>query len=441
MRAIILFFFYYGSVAYTIINPTYGLLFFIHITIFRPESLVWGNVIFGRLHLITALTVLISYIVQNFIKSDNHKLGVYQKVNLWLLFCFSLWLIIISLLAEFSVQISLNKAFDFIKIFIICLLFANLINTEFKIQAYIWVVTLSFGLLGFWGALQGFAGNPRLDTLWPGGSNFAAAQFALFAPLALTKSFDPNLPIKYKIVFIFCFVSMVICCIYTDSRGGILGVLIGISICISYVKNRIKILVAIITMSLIFSPLIPSHYTERIASIFAEKENRDESASSRFVLWGIALRIWSDHPVAGVGLENFSPVKEAYADKFSDLISEDMFLLIFNRPRYPHGLYPGMMAETGIVGLLLFLMLLSRNILCRFPDQFVRNENHYPLYQQAWGARAGLVGFSVSAIFGDFQYIETFYFHLFFVGAVREYADSAVRDIGKDIHGYKLKIQ
>ena len=59
MRTAVLFIIYYGSVFYGIINPLFGLLFFVHITIFRPEALVWGNVMFGRLHLITAVCIII----------------------------------------------------------------------------------------------------------------------------------------------------------------------------------------------------------------------------------------------------------------------------------------------------------------------------------------------------------------------------------------------
>lgn len=428
MRAIVLLCIYYGCVVYALVNPVFGLLFFIHITILRPESLVWGNLMFGRLHLFTGLSVLIGYLVhQKFRKGilDEN----YQKVNIRVFVFFVCWLFIVSILAEESVDLSLDKAIEVLKVCTVCYLFAKLVTTEWRFQAYIWVISVSFGLLGFWGTLQGLAGNPRLDTLWPGGSNYIAAQFALIAPFTFTKLFDAGVSFRCKVILVICAASMITCSIYTDSRGGALGLGIGMLMCVVHLKQRVKALTTILVMAALLVPLVPAYYSDRIASIFGEKEERDESASSRPVLWEIALRIWSDHPIAGVGLENFSPVKESYADKVSDIVpSSEMHALIFGRPRYPHGLYPGMMAETGIVGLLLYLILLLRNMLCRFPNVCLKTDSHYLLYQQARGAQAGLIGFATAAVFGDFQYIETFYLQLFFVGAVRGYADSSIRE-------------
>ena len=428
MRTITLLIIYYGCVAYALINPVIGLLFFIHITIFRPESLVWGNAAFGRLHFITALCVLIGYLIRA--KSIESVINEkYQKINVLIFFVFTSWLIVVSYFAEHSSQASFEKAIEILKIFIICFLFSKLITTEWRIQAYIWVVSISFGALGFWGILQGLAGNPRLDSLSPGGSNYVAAQFALFAPLALFKAFDTTLSFKYKIVFLACFFSMIICCIYTNSRGGFIGMIVGLFVFFLQFKKRIRVLLVTMILVAFLSPLIPDYYYERIASVFVEKEQLDGSASSRFVLWKIAIRIWSDHPIAGVGLQNFSPIKETYVDKVSDIVppSSDMFALIFNQPRFPHGLYPGMMAEAGLIGLLLYLTLLLRNVFCRLPRSFLDVESNYSFHQQARAAQAGLVGFAVAACFGDFQYIETFYLQLFFIGAIRGYADASIR--------------
>lgn len=434
MRIIALLFIYYGCVFYAFINPTFGLLFFIHITIFRPESLAWGNPEFGHLHFITSLSVLIGYFAQRYFtqkKIINNILdNDYQKVNIRLFFFFTLWLVIVSLLAEYSVQLSLNKAVEVLKIFVLCFLFAKLVTSEWQFQAYIWVVSISFGLLGFWGILQGLMGNSRLDSLWPGGSNYIAAQLALICPLTFTKIFDPTLSFKKKLLFIFCCISIILCCIFTSSRGGFLGMAIGIFICIIFLKQRIQAFIFVLIATMLFAPLIPVQFFDRVDSIFVKNEKKDDSALSRFVTWAIALRIWRDHPIAGVGLENFSPVKENYVGEVYNIVpSQEIFTLIFNRQRYPHGMYHGMMAETGSIGILIFFTLFLRNILCRFPDAFIKNQTYFPLYQQVQGVRAGLIGFAVAAYFGDFQYVEIFYLQLFFVGAVRGYAGSFIRSL------------
>jgi putative inorganic carbon (hco3(-)) transporter len=425
MRTITLLLVYYGCVLYSLANPLFGLLFFIHITIFRPESLVWGNLVFGRLHLITACIVLLAYFVRE--RGAPSEIDqTYSKNTIVIFFLFVLWLFVVTILAENSVYLSFAQTLEVAKIFVVCFLFAKLINSEHRINLYVWVVSVSFGLLSFWGFLQGLLGNPRLDTLWPGGSNYIAAQLALMGPVSLATTLDTALPRKSRAVFLACTVSIVLCCIYTGSRGAFLGLIVGALMLILRIKQRMRGLIGLAVIVPVVSLWVPQDYSERIASISEEK--RDASAESRLIAWKIALRIWQDHPIAGVGLENFSPVKEDYADEFSDIVtSQELRDLIFNTHRYPHGLYQGLMAETGLVGIGLFITLLLRSAFCRFPSQFMQSENGRSLNLQAKGAQAGLIGFAAAAVFGDFQYLETFYLQLFLVASIRGYADALMR--------------
>jgi probable O-glycosylation ligase (exosortase A-associated) len=418
MRTIVLLITYYGCVLYTLANPAWGVLFFVHITIFRPDALVWGNLAFGRLHLITSLSILVGFFLAGkFSTSENEVDEKFQRTNTRLFLLFVFWLVVVSAFAEYSPELSFEKTEDVVKIFVLCFLFAKLIKTETWFNAYVWVVVVSFGLLCSWGFLQGLAGNSRLDSLWPGGSNYIAAQLALVAPLALAKALDQTVPLKYRVLLLACFASIILCCMYTDSRGGFLGLIAGLIVFLPRVTKRMKALVLSLVVGAVVLAWMPRNYSDRISSIFAEQDERDESAASRDVLWQIAWRIWQDHPIAGVGLENFSPVKESYADKVDDIVmSEEMYSIIFNRQRAPHGLYPGMMAEVGIVGTAIFLALLLRNILCRLPGS-----SAHPLYLQVRAAQAGLIGLAIAAAFGDFQYLEMLYLQLFFIGAVRTY--------------------
>lgn len=435
MRTAVLLLIYYSCVFYALRNPVFGLLFFIHITIFRPESLVWGNTAFGRLHLITSLSVIVAYLSKK--KSDGGGSDdSYQRVNIRLFFVFVLWLVIVSFLAEYSIQLSFDKTIEVAKIFVLCFLFAKLINTKERLESYVWVTSISFGLLSFWGVLQGLAGNPRLDSLWPGGSNYIAAQLTLIAPFCFAKVFDTNLSWRSRPLFLACTLSIVLCSIYTSSRSGSLGLGLGLLAFVLQINQRVKVLAGLAVGIVLISPWIPDTYSHRIGSIFVEEGERDTSAESRGVLWRIALRIWQDHPITGIGLENFSPVKETYVGKVSDIVtSQEMFGLIFNQERRPHGLYTGMMAETGIVGIGLFLTLVFRNILCRSPASFLKGRSDNSLYLQIRAAQAGLIGFTINAFFGDFQYLEMLYLQLFFVGAVQGYARTLLNsETNRDNH-------
>lgn len=428
MRIIVLTFLYYAAALYGVRYPVFGLMFFIHIVIFRPESLVWGTPVFGRLHLITAVLVVAGYFLQRrWLMATGG--GVHQKKNLYHIGLFLVWLVIVSLLAEGSVPRSIDKALELLKIFAICVVFTKIVNTEERMENYVWVVVISFGLLGLWGFEQSLRGNLRLDTLWPGGSNYIASQLALMAPLAMAKAADRNMRLTYRLGFITCAAFMVLCAFATQSRGAFLGLALGMFTFMFFVRYRVRAFAALMLIAVLVYPWVGVTSYDRIASAFAPSEERDVSAESRFALWQLGLRIWQDYPIAGVGLDNFSLMRSAYAGKVRDIVtSRQIYDLIFNEERYkerqPHGVYTGMMAETGVIGAGLFILLLLRNIFVRFPRKFIDSPPNQSLYLQAKGAQAGLVGFAFAALFYDLQYIEMLYLQMFFIGAIKTYAES-----------------
>ena len=439
MRVAVLFLVYYGSALYGFFNPLFGLLFFVHITIFRPESLAWGAPVFGRLHLISAILASVGYFLHRGLDSKFGS-GRSQRVNLFVFALFLVWLTLVSVLAEVSQERSFEKLLELAKIFALCFILSRLLGTPRQFDMYIWVVGISFGLLGFWGFLQGLAGNPRLDDISPGGSNYVAAQLALMLPIVVTKTIEPG-PLFQRMAFGGSSVAMILCLIFTESRGGFLGFAIALGVLLVSVKRRLYIVLTLMLGAAVILPWIPSGYYQRVSGTFAEEGQRDESSESRLVLWAIAFRIWQDYPIAGVGLGNFSPVKEGYADQVQDLVpTQSMFELIFNRERHTHGLYQGMLAETGAVGVVLFLALLIGNVTKPLPRMLNESDKaNIRLVMQMKAIRAGIIGFSVSAIFGDFQYIETFYWQLFLLGAMHDYfARVAADDAPPGFEGQKL---
>ncbi len=353
--------------------------------------------------------------------------GSNQLTNLILFGCFLAWLVVVSFMAQVSQEVSFEKLGDLVKIFALCFLFSRVLEAPAQFDLYVWVIGVSFGLLGFWGFLQGLAGNPRLDDIWPGGSNYVAAQLALMIPLVMAKALEKGGSWFQRPVFIGAAIAMTLCLIFTESRGGFLGFAVALGVMAVSVKQRVQVALIFVLGALLILPWIPANYFNRVTSTFAEEGQRDESSESRFVTWAVAFKIWQDYPIAGVGLGNFSPVKEMYSDQVRELVpTQSMYDLIFNRERHPHGLYQGMLAECGAVGVALFLSLFAFNVFRFAPrSQLADDETSVRLAMQMKATRAGLMGFAASAVFGDFQYIETFYWQLFFLGAIRDYVTKA----------------
>jgi len=84
-------------------------------------------------------------------------------------------------------------------------------------------------------------------------------------------------------------------------------------------------------------------------------------SNGRGELWNVAWRMWQDHPVAGVGLQGFLDSAGGYARllgplEFSEFITE--------QPHVVHNSFLEMLAETGIVGLGLYLTVVAISLRC-----------------------------------------------------------------------------
>jgi len=417
MRVLLLFAVYYGCAGYALLNPFFGVLFFAHITIFRPESLVWEELLFGRLHLITALATVVGYLIQ---RTGPARHGAHQRFNAIVFAVFVGWLWVVSLNSNVSVDVSVERTLYITKILVFCILLNLTMTSPYRIRRYVLVSSASFGLVSLWAALQGLAGNWRLEDVWLGGSNGLAAALALMIPFTLSAALDPTFPRWQRIGFGTCIPTMIVCMMYTNSRGGFVGFVTGVLGLVLLARQKGRLLVIVLTVMLLVYPLIPADYSERLATIAQEDEDTDLSAAGRPVLWRLAFRMWQDQPFLGVGLGNFSLVVDSYEGKARDLVtSREMARVIFGNRREPHSLYLGMLAESGAIGLGLFLVLLLRNMFWRLGS----DENALGLVGK--GAQAGVLGFSVAALFGDFQYIDMVYWQLFLIGAIASSAEVA----------------
>ena len=78
----------------------------------------------------------------------------------------------------------------------------------------------------------------------------------------------------------------------------------------------------------------------------------DGGGTGRTELWTVGWRIFEDHPVTGVGLNNFRAESSSYVREPGRL---EFVHLIAERPGVAHNSYLQLLAEAGLVGLLLFL--------------------------------------------------------------------------------------
>jgi exopolysaccharide biosynthesis polyprenyl glycosylphosphotransferase len=100
---------------------------------------------------------------------------------------------------------------------------------------------------------------------------------------------------------------------------------------------------------------------QRAASIVSSGSVPDRSVRDRYALWDAAVAIWTDHPVAGVGLKDFAQYRDTYASVGLSAGS-DVGTRSAGISREPllsaHNQYLMVLSEQGTVGILAFGALL-----------------------------------------------------------------------------------
>jgi putative inorganic carbon (hco3(-)) transporter len=181
----------------------------------------------------------------------------------------------------------------------------------------------SYGLR-YAGAL-GYAGENGLAAF--------EAQFLLFC-LGL---FSAVRELRLKLLIAASVLLALYCLLFSFSRGGYIGLMAGL-LFLGLAKER-KYLIVFCVILFSWQAFVPTAVRERIMMTY-EDGQVDSSSGERVQLWEDALTIIPQNPVLGTGFDTYKLLgrSEDYTDT--------------------HNYYMKVTVETGIVGLILFLLLL-----------------------------------------------------------------------------------
>jgi O-antigen ligase len=142
----------------------------------------------------------------------------------------------------------------------------------------------------------------------------------------------------------------------TSSRGGFVGLMAVVVYSALVSRNRIRNLAITAAAALLFWAVVPSSYKGEIASIFENKQY--DTGESRTFLWKAAWLMWLDHPVLGVGVENFNWNVGFYQPReATGRFSSRMYLDRDWTMSAAHSLYFTVLSECGLVGSVLFVSI------------------------------------------------------------------------------------
>ncbi len=194
------------------------------------------------------------------------------------------------------------------------------------------------------GRLQGASGDP----------NFMAAFIVAAVVLAAVLYGAGRSPLR--VVLPAAIAMLAVGLAATESRGGLLATIVALLAAATVMRGRRLAVLGVATAALAVAGAWVSAnpaILERIASTPEDRGNGRED------LWLVARRMSADHPITGVGLDNFIVRSPEYVRQPGAL---NYVELVVERPHVVHNTYLQMLAETGVVGLALFLALVAASL-------------------------------------------------------------------------------
>jgi hypothetical protein len=136
--------------------------------------------------------------------------------------------------------------------------------------------------------------------------------------------------------------------ILTWSRGAWLGALVGV-IVLAAVSSTRRLGWRLLVLALLIAAVLPFLVAQWEAQAPTRVSENPEDPNSRLTTWGVALRIVTDHPILGTGLNTFGLAYRRYKPPARRL----------GAPPHAHNIFLNFAAETGLVGLVAFVAWLT----------------------------------------------------------------------------------
>lgn len=137
------------------------------------------------------------------------------------------------------------------------------------------------------------------------------------------------------------------------SRGGFIGLAaLGSFVLLTGPKRGVVLLCVLLAVGGLWM-FAPDSYWDEVRSIKTASEPGD-TGEQRFYLWGMAWRMFRDHPVTGVGTHNYGIQAPYYED-----VERAETSGFHTWGRVAHSLYFTLLAEQGAIGVILFVAVLG----------------------------------------------------------------------------------
>lgn len=281
--------------------------------------------------------------------------------------------------------------------FVLFIIATNVVDTEKKLNNLIWLLLIihlfhalkglyNYAIIGYVSAGQRTSGV--VGSSFIGDENdFALAlnvmiPFAFFYFQQARSFFKKYFSLGLLLVFVLGVVSSM-------SRGGWVGLIAIIFICIMKSRRKFLSFVIVGALGLMVFLFAPSDYWSEVKSI---SDTSEATARSRINYWKAGVSMMIDNPLIGVGAGNGPVRMPEYVHGFRD--SNTQWGRTF------HGTLPQVMAELGGLGITLYLIMVyfALRILHKLGKQ-TQNRNDEGINTIANAIFTAIIGYIVTATF------------------------------------------
>jgi O-antigen ligase len=316
---------------------------------------------------------------------------------------------------------------------LIVLVIINLLTSRIALWRTAWVLVLVGALLGTISMYQvltssygfEFGGFGRIKFAHIVGSlhepriagpvgdpNFYAQVLVMLVPIALYRLWG-EASIRLKVAAAYALAATILALVFTYSRGGALALGVVLVLGVIQQKKLNHLLLGLLVLApLIF--FIPEQFEGRLSTLDQLIPGRseatlhsDSSFRQRTLLMRSAWGMFADHPFLGVGAGNYSEHYEEYAAQVGSTVSS---YENFGMPRLPHSLYLQVAAETGVVGLVVFMAIIIATLLkFRSAHRLFKAAGDLRSSSIVFSLALGFIGYLTTSLFLHGDYMRYFW--------------------------------
>lgn len=330
---------------------------------------------------------------------DPQRRWVRDPTNIWMTLFLGV-IILSSALATYP-AISWSHWFDFVVWYIIYFLIINTVTTPERYFIFLTIFLLGNFKLSFFGArtwaARGF-GFTNWGIVGPPGdfenSSDFSTEMLMFAPIAFELALFVK-PYVRRVTSWFLLLGAVtgaMTVLGASSRGSQVALAFqGAWIAVQR-KLKVKVVLGVALVLGAGFALLPTAEKARLMS-----SGTDSTSVQRLDYWRAGLKMIESHPVLGVGYFNFSPVYAVL----------DPNKLWHGAAQLPHNIFIQVGTDAGLTGLLIFLILIYRNLsIAREIQVLCRKTKNAPGYASsvAKGLAVATLGFVIAGQFNTVTY-------------------------------------